>query len=721
MMFNLGLVNNAALLLALVLIYDIFVLERRSGHPARKILVGFIFGIIGVAVMTSSWVFAPGVIFDTRSVILSVGGLFLGPIPTVIAVVMTAAFRLLQGGDGVIMGISVILMSGAFGLAWRRFRHGPIWGISFYELYMFGLAVTIFMLLGIALLPRVIALDVLSTIAVPVLLIYPLATLMTGGLMKERLLRTRDQQTLLETAARYRNISAEFNAVLDGIPDNITLMSPDLKILWANTHALNRAKMGQEELTGRKCYQVWHNIAEPCSACPVAMSFKTGKPEVETVTALDKRIREIRAVPVLEDGRVVHVVEVSRDVTEHKKYERQIIQAQKIESIGTLAGGVAHDFNNILTAIIGYGNMALMKLDEHDPLRKNIENILKGADRAAFLTKELLVFSRKQAGEQKMVDIIDCIRNVEKKIKLIIRENIVYKTVLQEAPLPVLADSAQLEQILMNLATNALDAMPNGGVFMVTAKQVTLNEAFTAARSYGKPGDYALITVSDNGEGMDEETLSHIFEPFFSTREVGKGTGLGLAVVYGIIKLHDGHLNVYSEQGKGTTFSIYLPVMEKTEDEAEPPEEEGLPGRGSETVLLADDDAFVRTLCRVALKQFGYKVIEAADGLEAVDRFMENREEIQLLLLDEGMPMMNGRNAYREIVKAKPGIKVIFFSGYAPDVVCAKDDAGQDIHMLFKPLSPLELLRKIRNVLDGANGYAGMSGATAKDIHDIAP
>jgi two-component system, cell cycle sensor histidine kinase and response regulator CckA len=721
MIFNIGLINNASLLMALVLMYDIFAVRSRADSLMKKILSGFIIGVIGIAVMSSSWVFSPGIIFDTRSVILSVGGLFFGTIPTFIAVVMTVAYRLFQGGPGVLMGVSVIILSGAIGLLWRHFRRERIGELTHAELYLFGFVVTFVMLACTSLLPQGIAMDVFSAIVFPVLIIYPVATLIAGGLMTERLQSTRNQAALLESAAKYRDISSQFNALLDGIPDNITLMSPDLKILWANNNALARANMKEEELVGSYCYKVWHNIAEPCQNCPVVRSYKTGKPSIETITALDNRTREIRTVPVMEDGKVVHIIEVSRDVTEHKKLERQFIQSQKIESIGTLAGGVAHDFNNILTAIIGYGNMALMKIEEHDPLRKNIENILKGAERAAYLTKELLLFSRKQAGEQKPVDLIEVIRNVEKYIRRIIREDVEYKTFLQDKPLPLLADSLQLEQILINFATNAMDAMPHGGVFTVTAEQVYLNEDFVTANSYGRPGYYARITVSDTGEGMDEETLNHIFDPFFSTKEVGKGTGLGLAVVYGIIKLHDGHINVYSEKGRGTTFSIYLPLIEPRKETPGMTIDDSMPARGTETVLLAEDDDFVRTLSRVALKQFGYTVIEAVDGKDAVDKFLENRDHIHLLLFDMIMPRMNGNTAYNQIIKISPGMKVIFFSGYAPDIVQTDEEPGHNIHTLFKPLSPFDLLKKVRSVLDGDHQNNTESSASGKYVPDTAP
>jgi nitrogen-specific signal transduction histidine kinase len=401
-------------------------------------------------------------------------------------------------------------------------------------------------------------------------------------------------------------------------------------------------------------------------------------------------------------GSVIGVLGIARDITEHRQLEAQYLQAQKMESIGTLAGGIAHDFNNILSAIIGYGHVALMKMAEDDPQRHNIESMLEGADRAAYLTKSLLLFSRKQITERKPVELNEVVRKVEKFLRRVIGEDIECKTVLSETPLAILADSYQLEQVLMNLATNARDAMRAGGVFTILTEQVNLDEDFTVAHGYGKPGVYALMTLSDAGMGMDENTRKRIFEPFFTTKEVGKGTGLGLAVVYGIIKQHDGFINVYSEPGKGTTFRIYLPLVAPESIEEAKTYEEEAPSRGTETVLLAEDDEDLRKLSRTVLTDHGYTVIEAVDGEEAVKKFMENKDRVQLLLFDLIMPKMNGKEACDEIRRIKPDIKVIFSSGYAPDMLDQKTLLGEGAAMILKPVSPKAILRKVRSVLDGA-------------------
>ena len=395
------------------------------------------------------------------------------------------------------------------------------------------------------------------------------------------------------------------------------------------------------------------------------------------------------------------VISMAIDVTAHRKVENQLRQSQKMESIGTLAGGVAHDFNNILSAIIGYGHITLMKMGKDDPVRLNIEHMLEAADRAAHLTKDLLLFSRNQISDRKPVDLNEVVRKVEKFLARVIGEDIECKTMLHDRPLLVLADAHQLEQVLMNFATNARDAMLTGGVFSVTVEHVRLDDEFISVHGYGRPGAYALISVSDTGTGMNEETRRRIFEPFFTTKEVGKGTGLGLAVVYGIIKQHEGYINVYSEPGKGTTFRIYLPETSRGISEDKQAPEEAPPARGTETILLAEDDESVRKLVQAVLEDFGYTVITAVDGEDAVSKFLESMDKIQLLLFDLIMPKKTGKEAYDEIRRIKPGIKILFSSGYAPDIIRQRALVDDQVTVAYKPVLPADLLKKVRSALEG--------------------
>jgi len=416
----------------------------------------------------------------------------------------------------------------------------------------------------------------------------------------------------------------------------------------------------------------------------------------------DGSVRWVKNSPVPrcdESGRLVAYDGMVADITERKRLESQLHQAQKMEAVGQLAGGIAHDFNNILSAILGYGSLLQMKIEENDPLRSYVDQIIASSHRAAHLTHGILAFSRKQIINLRPVDLNEIIGRVEKLLVRIIGEDIELKTGMNGADLLITADSGQIEQVLINLCTNARDAMPQGGFLMIETRLMECDELFVKAHPYAKPGIYAMVSVSDTGIGMDDGTKERIFEPFFTTKEVGKGTGLGLSIVYGIIKQHGGYINVYSESGKGTTFKIYLPILKSgiKETELMP----SIPAaRGAETVLMAEDDAAVRTIAREVFEQFGYTVIEARDGEDAVKKFLENKDNVHLVVLDVLMPKKNGKEAYEEIRKIRPDVKVIFTSGYTADILNKKGILEEGINFLSKPISTNDLIRKVREVLD---------------------
>ena len=399
-------------------------------------------------------------------------------------------------------------------------------------------------------------------------------------------------------------------------------------------------------------------------------------------------------------GKVAGVASIGTDVTEHRKLEAQLRHAQKMEAVGTLAGGIAHDFNNILNVIMGYGAMVMDKLEADSPSKEQMNEVLIAADRAADLTKRLLVFSRKQVVEVKPVNINELILGLQKMLVRIIRENIDFNLDLADRPLIVLADAGQIEQVLINLAANARDAMPEGGRLTIGTGLEEMDDEYVAAYGYGKPGRYALITVADTGHGMDAETQKKIFEPFFTTKGIGEGTGLGLAISYGIIKQHNGYIKVYSEPGQGTVFKIYLPLSEEAAS-ADKKTEAAVPVKGgNETILVAEDDASLRKLTRIVLESFGYSVITAEDGEDAITKFMENRERISLVLLDMIMPKKNGKEVSEAIRKVSPRIKILFVSGYTMDIIKTKELTEAGFDFIHKPFRPKDLLIKVREVLD---------------------
>jgi len=394
-----------------------------------------------------------------------------------------------------------------------------------------------------------------------------------------------------------------------------------------------------------------------------------------------------------------YLVGTGIDISERKRLEDELRQSQKMESIGTLAGGISHDFNNILTAIIGYGSILQRKLDAKDPLRYNADQILKAANRAAGLTRGLLAYSRKQILNPQPVNVNEIVVKVERFLARLIGEDVELKSILAEQEITVLADADQIEQVLMNLATNARDAMPDGGYIYIETRLVELDEASAKARELRRPGAYAQISVTDSGMGMDEKSRERIFEPFFTTKDVGRGTGLGLAMAYGIIKQHNGAIEVESEAGLGTTFRIYLPVVQRTAEtqSAAFPAVKG----GTETILVAEDDEVVRSLVTSALTQSGYTVIQAENGEEAVNKFMDNRGAIKLLLLDVLMPKKNGKEVYDKIRIFEPGVKALFISGYTADVMHQKGLLDEGLNFMLKPVPMDDLMRKVREVLDG--------------------
>jgi hypothetical protein len=403
------------------------------------------------------------------------------------------------------------------------------------------------------------------------------------------------------------------------------------------------------------------------------------------------------ASPILFHGRRAWLTLVS-DVTSRKSLEAQLAQAQKMETVGRLAGGIAHDFNNLLGVMTGYGELLRRRLAGDERLRKYAEDIIKAAERAAGLTRQLLAFSRKQILQPRIIDLNDAVGDMEKMLRRLIGEDIHLITVFDDKLGSVRADPGQIEQVLMNLAINARDAMPRGGRLTIETGNVDLDSSYSQLHPDVEPGRYAMMAVSDTGHGMDAEILSHIFEPFFTTKEAGKGTGLGLATAHGIVKQSDGQIFVYSEPGRGTTFKIYLPrVDEAAAAPLAPAVEAELPG-GSETVLLAEDEAALRELVAESLRSMGYLVLEARHAGEALA--IGEQHPIDLLITDVVMPAMSGRELGERLAALQPALKVLYMSGYTDDAVVLHGVLSEGVPFLQKPFTAEALARKLREVLD---------------------
>lgn len=498
--------------------------------------------------------------------------------------------------------------------------------------------------------------------------------------------------------------------ILDSAAEGVIGLDPDGNCLFVNRSCLEMLGYPDDSLfIGNNlhdlvycakeddCLDCLHNcrVMETVSRCE-----QYHDNEEELICADGKLIKvSYSASPLIStEGSFIGAIVTIVNTMEKRSLEEQLRQAQKVEAVGTLAGGVAHDFNNILTAIIGFGSLMEMKMAADDPMLKSLQQILSAADRAADLTRSLLAFNKRQLTDIRRIELNRVIKGFEKMLRRLLREDIELDIALCEADTSVMADAGQLEQVLVNLATNSRDAMPEGGSILIKTSRTTMDETAATANGLSTSGSYVTLTFTDSGTGMDENTLSRIFDPQFTTKKESEGTGLGLSVCYGIIRKHNGCILCESAEGGGTTFTIYLPVAPQAS--ARNDASTALRHlRGTETILLAEDDVSVLGLSRSTLEQFGYKVLEAVDGSEAVKLYKANGDAIQLCILDVIMPRKRGVEAFYEIRQVNAKARVLFISGYSEDFL-AKQNLPHDVLLLKKPLPPVRLLEAVRGELD---------------------
>jgi len=431
--------------------------------------------------------------------------------------------------------------------------------------------------------------------------------------------------------------------------------------------------------------------------------------EVEAIRKDGSRVPiEVSSRLIYENGVPVAVQGSARDITERKRAEEalrasqlQLQQSQKLEAIGQLAGGVAHDFNNMLTAIIGYTDLSLRRVGLENSIRRNLEETKKAAERAASLVRQLLAFSRKQILEPKILDLNDVVKDMHKMLTRLIGENIQLAIRLETNLGSIKADPSQVEQIIVNLVVNARDAMPRGGKVTIETANVTLSDEAALKHVAVKPGEHVMLAVSDTGSGMDQETQARIFEPFFTTKDVGKGTGLGLSTVYGIVKQSGGNIWVYSEPGMGTVFKVYLPRIDDATASAidKLAQDINVP-RGSETILLVEDEDVVRGLTRNILMQAGYNVLDAKSGEEAIRLCRAHAGPIDLLLTDVVMPEISGKEVADRLLKLRPTLRTLFMSGYTDEAIVQHGVLDANVKFIQKPFTWVALTRKVREVLN---------------------
>ncbi len=527
-----------------------------------------------------------------------------------------------------------------------------------------------------------------------------------------------DANTVLQQEVAERRLAEEavksseqrFRQIAETIQDVFWMVTPDLREIiyvspayeriWGRTveslhaHALDWSEAIVEEDRAR-VFAVFGGISSSRSAASAEYRIRRPDGEVRWISAHGFPIDD-------EAGRLYRITGVARDITQQKRMESRLIEGSKLQTVGQLAGGIAHDFNTILTAIIGYAELIEQEVPADGPLFKSAEQIGKSATRAATLTQQLLAFSRKQMLQPELIDLNAIVSGIDVVLRRLLSDAVEVRTAANARHPWVKADVGQVQQVLISLALNARDAMPRGGKLTFETADVTLDETYAASHSEVSAGEYTMIAITDTGDGIPNDVKPHLFEPFFTTKPQGEGTGLGLAMCYGILKQSRGHISVYSEVGHGTTFKVYLPRAERmaTKQAPAPSLPEPTLSSGTETILLVEDDAALRGLAGIVLEKQGYRVLTAANGLEAAEIAERGAANIDLLLTDVVMPQMGGKELADRLQPSHPRMKVLFTSAYTEDAIVHHGILDPGIDFLRKPYTPTALSRQARAALD---------------------
>jgi len=514
-----------------------------------------------------------------------------------------------------------------------------------------------------------------------------------------------EQKQTEEALRKERNFS---QSIIDTAQAIILVLNPDGTIAEFNPYMEELSGYSIEEVRGKDWFETFlpeRDLQKIGELFTKAISDINTKGNINPIVTRDGKEATIEWFDrTLKDknGNITGILAIGQDITKRRSMEEQLRQSQKMEAIGTLAGGIAHDFNNILTTIIGNAELALMDVIKDESLRNGIEEIKKAGKRAASLTRQLLAFSRKQIVQPEILDINESLIDIEKMLGRLIGEDVELLTIPEPELWQVEVDPGQMEQVIMNLAVNARDAMPKGGKLTIETANADLDKNYFCERGIHEetPGHYVMLSVSDTGSGMDKETREHIFEPFFTTKEVGKGTGLGLSTIYGIVKQNNGFIWIYSEPGKGTTFKVYLPVVKGDADQEEKEQNPVGDLSGSETVLIVEDNDSLRNFVQKVLYIYGYRTLNAENGEDALRVCKEHDGQIDLMITDVVMPKMGGREAAKRLQPLYPRMKVIYMSGYTDNAIVHHGVLEPGLNFLEKPFTPEGLARKVRKAID---------------------
>jgi len=493
----------------------------------------------------------------------------------------------------------------------------------------------------------------------------------------------------------------DLSSVLASLREGIQIIDREWRYVYMNAAACEHSRRQPGELIGRTMHEAYPGIEKTPLFSQLERCLEDGAPSA-MVNEFSYPDGVTRSFELHIEPCDVGVVVLSIDVTEGRKLEAQLRHSQKMEAVGRLAGSVAHDFNNLLSVILGYSSMLLADLKPVDPIRPDIDMIRAAGEKAAALTRQLLAFSRQQVLSPRVLDLNEIVQDSERMLRRLLGEDIELVMLYQRNLSPVRVDPGQIDQVVMNLALNARDAMPTGGKLTIETREVELDASYTADHFDVTPGPHVMLAVSDTGIGMDRETQTRIFEPFFTTKDVGKGTGLGLSTVFGIVRQSGGNIWVYSEVGGGTTFKVYLPRAPNGHEPEAPAFVEPVTLRGTETILLVEDQDEVRRVAQEILSRHGYHVIASQNAGEALLSCERHPRTIHLLLTDVVMPQMSGRELAERLAKVRPDMKVLYMSGYTDNAIVHHGILDSGIAFVQKPLVPEMLARRVREVLDTA-------------------